>query len=135
MEAALLELIIQGGTWFVGCMAAFIVGKLFVQYVNKERSTYRDDTKEEKDRLYSIIESQNDLLSNQGSILEQQKQMLENTNRLIEQQISMEMDNREVLNALVVSNDKMTEIQMLHANRLERIEDRLERVERNQELK
>ena len=110
------ELITQAGIW---CVAAFLIAKLFIDYIKsdkeqdredhkQERERDREDYKEEKLRMFSVID-------NQGKILDQQKTMLE-------KQLLMSEHNKDML-------DKLTDIQMLHTNRLDRIEDRLGRLE------
>lgn len=101
----IIELITQTGIW---CMTTYILAKYFFDYVKKDKENDRQDHKEDKDKLYT-------LLDNQSKILEQQKEMLS-------KQVIMSEHNKEML-------DKLTNIQMLHTNRLDRIEDRQTRLE------
>lgn len=96
-----VNLITQTGIW---CATSYILGK----YLIREKQQDRQDNKEEKERLYGLIE-------NQGKILEQQKELLS-------QQVMMAQHNKEML-------DRLTDIQMLHTNRLDRIEERQTRLE------
>lgn len=104
METSLepvVNLITQTGVW---CVTSYILGKCLI----REKQQDRQDNKEEKERLYGLIE-------NQGKILEQQKELLS-------QQVMMSQHNKEML-------DRLTDIQMLHTNRLDRIEERQTRLE------
>ena len=96
-----VNLITQTGIW---CVTAYILGR----YLIKDKQQDRQDNKEEKERLYKLIE-------NQGKILEQQKELLS-------QQVMMSQDNKEML-------ERLTSIQMLHTNRLDRIEERQTKLE------
>lgn len=96
-----VNLITQTGVW---CVTAYILGRYLIQDKHQDRQ----DNKEEKERLYGLIE-------NQGKILEQQKDLLS-------QQVMMSQHNKEML-------DRLTDIQMLHTNRLDRIEDKQTRLE------
>ena len=97
----IVDLVTQTGIW---CVTAYGLGR----YILNNGSLDRKENKEEKERLYSIID-------NQGKILEQQKE-------LIGKQVIMAEHNKEML-------DRLTKIQMLHTNRLDRIEDRQTRLE------
>lgn len=96
-----VNLITQTGVW---CVTAYILGR----HLLREKQQERQDNKEEKERLYGLIE-------NQGKILEQQKELLS-------QQVMMSQHNKEML-------DRLTDIQMLHTNRLDRIEERQTKLE------
>ena len=98
---SVVNLITQTGVW---CVTAYILGR----HLLREKQQDRQDNKEEKERLYGLIE-------NQGKILEQQKELLS-------QQVMMSQHNKEML-------DRLTDIQMLHTNRLDRIEERQTRLE------
>ena len=98
---SVINLVTQTGVW---CVTSYILGK----YLIREKQQDRQDNKEEKERLYGLIE-------NQGKILEQQKELLS-------QQVMMSQHNKEML-------DRLTDIQMLHTNRLDRIEERQTRLE------
>lgn len=74
------------------------------------------DMKNDKDKLMEIVMSQKELLTQQKEILSRQTEMLGH--------------NEATLGGLKIAMDKIIDIQLLHANRLEKIEDRLERVER-----
>ena len=107
-----INTIAQAGVW---CIAAFLMGKMFLDYVKKDKEHDREDMKEEravynneKERIYSLYERQ-------SKILEQQSQMLSEL-------LSVSQHNRDML-------DKLTNIQMLHTNRLDRLEDRQSRLE------
>lgn len=117
------DLIAKTGIW---CVTAYLIGKRFMDYIKSDREQSREDTQREreqsredrqkerehdrveKDRLYSVIE-------NQSMLMQQQKELLG-------QQLVLSEHNKEML-------DKLTEIQILHTNRLDRIEDRLGRLE------
>lgn len=101
----IINLVAQTGIW---CVTAFVIGKVFFDYVKKDKEQEREDHKEERDRMYTLIE-------NQGKIMEQQKELLG-------KQVLMSEHNKEML-------DRLTDIQMLHTNRLDRIEDRQSRLE------
>lgn len=98
---SVINLVTQTGVW---CVTSYILGK----YLIREKQQDRQDNKEEKERLYGLIE-------NQGKILEQQKELLS-------QQVMMSQHNKEML-------DRLTDIQMLHTNRLDRIEERQTKLE------
>ena len=96
-----VNLITQTGIW---CVTAYILGR----YLIKDKQQDRQDNKEEKERLYKLIE-------NQGKILEQQKELLS-------QQVMTSQDNKEML-------ERLTSIQMLQTNRLDRVEERQTKLE------
>ena len=96
-----VNLITQTGVW---CVTAYILGR----HLLREKQQDRQDNKEEKERLYGLIE-------NQGKILEQQKELLS-------QQVKMSNHNKEVL-------DRLADIQVLQTNRLDRIEERQTKLE------
>ena len=98
---SVINLVTQTGVW---CVTSYILGKCLI----REKQQDRQDNKEDKERLYGLIE-------NQGKILEQQKELLS-------QQVMMSQHNKEML-------DRLTDIQMLHTNRLDRIEERQTRLE------
>lgn len=118
-----LEMLVQGGSWLVGIFAAMAIGKQLIDYVKTDKEHDRQDYKDDRERMYSLIEKQNHLS-------EQQKEVLVQTNLLIQKQIGMEEHNREMLNGLRATMDKMNDIQMLHTNRLNRIEDKQEQLEK-----
>lgn len=118
-----LSLIVQGGSWLIGIFAAGTVGKILIDYVKSDKEQDRQDFKEDKERTYSLMEKQNNLAA-------QQKDMLVQTNLLIQKQLDAEQVNREMLIGLKATMDKMNDIQMLHTNRLDRIEDRQEIMEK-----
>ena len=105
MNENFIQLISQTGIW---CVTAFILAKSFFDYVTKREEVDRTSFKEREDRMYSIIEKQE-------AIMQQQKDLLS-------QQITMTQHNKEML-------DKLTDIQMLHTNRLDRNEDRQTQLE------
>lgn len=105
MNESLINLISQTGIW---CAAAFVLGKVFLDYVNKKDEQTRQDTLAREDRIYTILEKLEDTMSQQKDILTKQTITTEH-------------------NKLVL--DKLTDIQMLHTNRLDKIEDRLARLE------
>ena len=98
---SVINLVTQTGVW---CVTSYILGK----YLIREKQQDRQDNKEDKERLYGLIE-------NQGSILEQQKELLS-------QQVMMSNHNKEVL-------DRLADIQVLQTNRLDRIEERQTKLE------
>lgn len=118
-----VELIVQGGSWLVGVLAALAIGKQLIDYIKNDKDQDRLDFKEDRERIYCLMERQN-------NISEQQKEMLVQTNSLIQKQIGMQEHNREMLNGLKATMDKMNDIQMLHTNRLDRIEDKQELMEK-----
>lgn len=118
-----IELVVQGGSWLVGVLAAFTIGKQLIDYIKTDKEQDRMDYKEDRERMYALIERQN-------ALAEQQKDMQVQTNVLIQKQIGMEEHNREMLNGLKATMDKMNDIQMLHTNRLDRIEDKQEQMEK-----
>ena len=111
-----INAVAQAGVW---CMAAFILGKSYLDYINKdkehdrlERLDDRDYNRAEREKLYQ-------LMNDQASILKDQK-------ILLSRQVDVSEHNKDML-------DKLTNIQMLHTNRLDSIEDRQSRME--EELK
>ena len=98
---SVINLVTQTGVW---CVTSYILGK----YLIREKQQDRQDNKEEKERLYGLIE-------NQGKILEQQKELLS-------QQVMTSQDNKEML-------ERLTSIQMLQTNRLDRVEERQTKLE------
>ena len=104
METSLepvVNLITQTGIW---CATSYILGRYLIQ----DKQQDRQDNKEEKERLYGLIE-------NQSKILEQQKELLT-------QQAMTSQHNKEML-------EKLTSIQMLQTNRLDRVEERQTKLE------
>lgn len=112
MDAGILDLILQGGSWLIGIFAAIAVGRQFIAFITHDKDLDRQDAKEDRERMYSLMEKQNELYS-------QQKEML----------VKSEAYNKEALKGIKNSLDKLNEIQMLHTNRLYRIEDRQEKLE------
>lgn len=111
----LLELITQGGSWIIGIFAAGVIGRQFIAYIKSKDEETREllkadraETKAEKERLFNMFEGQR-------AILEQQKDMLV-------EQMKTNANNTKML-------EKLTDIQMLHTNRLDRMEDRQSRLE------
>lgn len=119
----MLTLLVEGGSWLVGVFAAGVIGKQLIDYIKNDKEQDRQDHKDDKERMYSLMEKQNNLS-------EQQKEMLVQTNVLLQKQIDMEKHNREMLTGLKATMDKMNDIQMLHTNRLDRIEDKQEIMDR-----
>lgn len=117
-----LEMIVQGGSWLVGILAAMAIGKQMIEYIRVDKENDRKDNKEDRERIYALMERQNLLAA-------QQKDVLLQTNLLIQKQAGMEEHNREMLNGLKATLDKMNDIQMLHTNRLDRIEDKQENLD------
>ena len=116
MNESFLELISQTGIW---CATTFVLGKVLLNYVsktqdenrkiNRERDEVtRQDNKEREERLYTLFDRQELLMSQQKDLLSQQA--------------ATALENKETLK-------KLTEIQMLHTNRLDRIEDRQSQME------
>lgn len=105
----LVELVTQTGIW---CVSAFIIAKHFFEYIKKDGENKREDMKEDKDRMYEILDKY-------SVLMEQQKELLS-------EQVCISENNKEMLN-------RLTDIQMLHTNRLDRIEDRLGRLEEKAE--
>ena len=104
MEAnfeSVVNLITQTGIW---CATSYILGRYLIQ----DKQQDRQDNKEEKERLYGLIE-------NQSKILEQQKELLT-------QQAMTSQHNKEMLETL-------TSIQMLQTTRLDRVEERQTKLE------
>ena len=111
MEASfepVVNLITQTGVW---CVTAYILGR----HLLREKQQDRQDNKEEKERLYRLIE-------NQGKILEQQKELLGQQKELLSQQVKTSQDNNEML-------ERLTSIQMIQTNRLDRVEERQTKLE------
>lgn len=105
MNENFMQLMSQTGIW---CVTAYILGKNFFDYVTRREENDRVNFKEREERMYQIIEKQE-------VIMIQQKDLLT-------QSITMSQHNKEML-------DKLTDIQMLHTNRLDRIEDRQTQLE------
>lgn len=102
----MINLVTQTGIW---CLSTYILAKYFLDYIKSDKEQEKEDRKlertecqREKDRLYGLIESQN---------------------RLMEQQKDLLSHNRDMLT-------KLTEVEMLHSTRLDRIEDKIERLKR-----
>ena len=100
-----MQLISQTGIW---CVTAYILGKNFFDYITRREEGDRQNYKDREERMYSIFEKQE-------SIMLQQKDLLS-------QQVTMSQHNKEML-------DKLTNIQILHNNRLDRIEERQTQLE------
>ena len=105
MNENFIQLISQTGIW---CVTAYILGKNFIDYITRREENDKVNFKEREERMYRIIEKQE-------AIMLQQKDLLT-------QSITMSQHNKEML-------DKLTDIQMLHTNRLDRIEDRQTQLE------
>ena len=116
MNEGFVELISQTGIW---CATTFVLGKVLLNYISKSQDenrklsrerdeVTRQDNKEREERLYTILDRQELLMS-------QQKELLA-------KQVATAQENKETLK-------KLTEIQMLHTNRLDRIEDRQSQME------
>ena len=116
MNESFVELISQTGIW---CATTFVLGKVLLNYISKTQDenrklsrerdeNTRQDNKEREERLYTILDRQELLMS-------QQKELLS-------QQLATAQENKETLK-------KLTEIQMLHTNRLDRIEDKQSQME------
>ncbi|MCF0126846.1 MAG: hypothetical protein HUJ68_14060 [Clostridia bacterium] len=97
----IITLITQTGIW---CVSTFILAKLILDNMKSEKIEHKED----KNKLY-------DIYITQAKILQEQKE-------LIKEQVSISKNNKEML-------DKLTNIQMLHTNRLDKIEERLEDME------
>ena len=105
MNENFMQLISQTGIW---CVTAYIIGKSFFDYITRREEGDRQIYKDREERMYSIFEKQE-------SIMLQQKDLLS-------QQVAMSQHNKEML-------DKLTNIQILHTNRLDRIEERQTQLE------
>ena len=105
MNENFMQLISQTGIW---CVTAYIIGKSFFDYITRREEGDRQIYKDREERMYSIFEKQE-------SIMLQQKDLLS-------QQVTMSQHNKEML-------DKLTNIQILHTNRLDRIEERQTQLE------
>ena len=105
MSENFIQMISQTGIW---CVTAFLLGKTFLDYIIKREEVDRTSFREREDRTYSIIE-------NQEALMQQQKDLLSKAITMIE-------NNKETL-------DNLNNIQMLHTNRLDRIEDRQTQLE------
>ena len=105
MNENFIQLISQTGIW---CVTAYILGKNFIDYITRREENDKVNFREREERMYRIIEKQE-------AIMLQQKDLLT-------QSITMSQHNKEML-------DKLTDIQMLHTNRLDRIEDRQTQLE------
>lgn len=105
MNENFMQLISQTGIW---CVTAYIIGKSFFDYITRREEDDRQNYKDREERIYSIFEKQE-------SIMLQQKDLLS-------QQVTMSQHNKEML-------DKLTNIQILHTNRLDRIEERQTQLE------
>ena len=116
MNEGFVELISQTGIW---CATTFVLGKVLLNYIsktqdaNRQLSKERDeitrqDNKEREERLYTLLDRQEVLMGQQKDLLSQQA--------------ATALENKETLK-------KLTEIQMLHTNRLDRIEDRQSQME------
>lgn len=111
------NLFIQGGSWAVGIFAAGVVGKQLIQYITKDKEQDRIDFREDKKKMYELMDKQNQISA-------EQKEMITQTNILLQKQVEMSSSNKEMIAGLKATMDKMNDIQMLHKNRLDRIEDR-----------
>lgn len=105
MNENFMQLISQTGIW---CVTAYTLGKNFFDYITRREEDDRQNYKDREERMYSIFEKQE-------SIMLQQKDLLS-------QQVTMSQHNKEML-------DKLTNIQILHTNRLDRIEERQTQLE------
>ena len=101
----LMELVTQTG---ILCATAYLLGKTLLDLLKKDKEQAREDYKADKERLYTFIENQNGLL--------------QELKELANKQATTSEHSKEMLN-------KLTDIQMLHTNRLDRIEERLARLE------
>lgn len=108
------------GAW--GLLAVFLI-KYFmddksqtISSIEKNHKESMDDMKEDKDKLMEIVISQKELLTQQKEILSRQTEMLS--------------QNQDTLIGVKMAIDKITEIQIGFTNRLDKIEDKVERVER-----
>lgn len=116
----LMKAVVSKGAWAV--LAVYLIKYVIddkAKTVELLDNNYKDISaaiNSDKEKLMEIVVSQRDLLSQQKEILARQTDMLCN--------------NEEILNGLKLSIDKIVDIQLLHANRLEKIEDRVERIER-----
>jgi len=113
------------GAW--GLLAVFLI-KYFIddkaKTIERLEKSYREnygDMRTDKNKLTEIISTQKDLLIQQKEILSKQTDMLGHY--------------EDILNGIKTTLEKITDIQLLHANRLEMIESRLERLERYTEPK
>ena len=116
MNEGFVELISQTGIW---CATTFVLGKVLLNYISKSQDenrklsrerdeVTRQDNKEREERLYTILDRQELLMSQQKDLLSQQA--------------AASLENKDTLK-------KLTEIQMLHTNRLDRIEDKQSQME------
>ena len=105
------KLFTETGVW---CVTAYLLGKTLLDILRKDKEQAREDYKADKERMYSFIDEQN-------AILNELKQLVNN-------QASAAEQSKEMLH-------KLTDIQMLHTNRLDRIEERLGRLEDKKDIK
>lgn len=109
MNEALMQLISQTGIW---CAAAFVLAKVFLDYINKKDAAQRQDSKEREEVNRQDFKDRDDRTYNMISKLEN---LMSQQKELLSQQTIMSKQNKDTL-------DKLTEIQILHTNRLDAIE-------------
>jgi NAD(P)H-dependent flavin oxidoreductase YrpB (nitropropane dioxygenase family) len=116
----LIKAVAGNGAW--GLLAVFLI-KYFmedktktIELLTKNHKESIEDMKEDKDKLMEIVISQKELLAQMKDILARQTEMLSR--------------NEDTLDGVKVAIDKIVDIQVMHANRLEKIEDRIEQVEK-----
>lgn len=131
METSIMDFILQGGSWAIGILAALVVGKQFISYITKDKEMDRQDAKERLDRDRAFAKEDNErvysLMEKQNVLFEQQRETLI---QISLKQVSSDEQNRLIFNGLKDTMDGLKEIQMLHTNRLDRIEDRQSNLER-----
>ena len=119
MSENFIQMISQTGIW---CVTAFLLGKTFLDYIIKREEVDRTSFREREDRTYSIIENQEALMQQQKDLLSKAIIMIENNKEKLSNLTDMTQNNKETL-------DNLNNIQMLHTNRLNRIEDRQTQLE------
>mgnify|MGYP007069471666 CR=1 FL=1 len=116
----LFKAVAGNGAWAI--LAVFLI-KYFIEDKSKTigllEKTHKEascDMKKDKDSLLDIVISQKELLTQMKDILARQTDMLSR--------------NEDTLDGIKIAIDKIVDVQMIHANRLERIENRVEMVEK-----
>lgn len=116
----LLKVVVNNGAWAV--LAVYLIKYVIddrlktVALLDKNHKDVLAAINKDKEKLIEIVISQKDILNQQKEILVKQTDKM--------------CDNEEILNGLKLSIDKIVDIQLLHANRLEKIEDRIEKIEK-----
>lgn len=119
----LLETAVGNSAWAI--LAIFLI-KYFiddkakvVDLIDNNAQQAIKDANKDKQKLMDILVTQNNLLSDMKQLLSIQSEMLNRYD--------------DTLDALKSAMDKMSDIQMLHAQKLDKIEERLAKVEKQTE--